>query len=193
MLLVEVELHIDADEGASVAERLIEKALDVLLHALLHLAGHLELRYGLLVDSLLVFLLVGVVQYLAGIVHDGDIFRREALDTVRRQIDDALDLFLGELLLEFQLQHDGCRRRFLVLLVEAVLGEHDMDPGPIDRRDLLDSTRQLSLERLQVIDFVLKLGDPELAVIEYLEALMAPGESLRRQIETSLMDILRRN
>ena len=63
----------------------------------------------------------------------------------------------------------------------------------IDGLDLLDGTRQLALQCLQVVDAVLELGHTEFAVIEDLESLVPVRKSLHGKVEACLMHIRRRN
>ena len=172
----------------SLAQRLIQHGLHVALHALLHLPGHIQLGHGLLAD-IVFFIVIRIVQNPAGLIHHGNIFRQKPLDAPGCQVDNALDFLLVQLHIRAQLQHDGCRSRLFILLVKAVLRQHDMHPGLFHGCNLLDGAGKLPLQCLQVVYLVLELRHAQLAVIKNLKALVAPRQAFRRQAQPCLVHI----
>ena len=190
--VVKVQLHTDAGKCTPFPERLIEQGLHLFLDVVLHLARHLKLGDGLCAKPLLI-LVVGIIQDLARIVDDRDVLRRQPLDAVCREVDNAFDFLFRQLCMWLQAQHNGSRRWLLLFFVKAVLGQHDVNTCFIDGLDLLDGARQLALQCLQVVDAVLELGHTEFAVIEDLESLVPVRKSLHGKVEACLMHIRRRN
>ena len=112
---------------------------------------------------------------------------------MRNKIHDALDLLLGQLHVRLELQHNGGRRRFLILLIKAVLRQDDVHASLLDRVNLFDRARQLTLQSLQIIDLVLKLCHTKLAVIKEFKSHVASRQSLGSQIQARAVDALRRD
>ena len=142
--MIKVKLYIHADERPTLPQRFIQKSLNIFLHAFLYFTGHLHLRDRFIADAFFL-IFVRVVQDLPRIVDDCDIFRRQALNTVRRQINDALNLFFRQFALRLETQHNRRRCRLLILFIQAVFRQNDMDAGLFDGGDLLDRSRQFSL------------------------------------------------
>ena len=153
---------------------------------------HVKLRERLDSNGFFI-LIVGIVQDLPCIVDNRDILRGQSLDAVRRKVDNPLDLLLRQLRVRLQAQHNRSRRRLLLFLIEAVLWQHNVDACLLNRLQLLNRTRQFPLKCLQIVDAVLEFGDSKLAVIEDLEALVPARQPLRREVQTRLVDVRRRN
>ena len=190
--IVKVQFYADARESTPLTKRLIEQGLYLLFDIILYFARHVELRERLDPDRVLI-LIVRVVQNLARVVNNRDVLGHQSLYAVRGKVDNTLDLFLGQLRIRLETQHNRSRCRLLLFFVEAVLRQNDMNAGLLDGLNLFNRTRQLALEGLKVIDAVLELRDAEFAVIEYLKTLVPARQSLRGKIKPRLMDVRRRN
>ena len=90
-------------------------------------------------------------------------------------------------------EHDRRRCRLFIFLVETVFGQNDVDARLFDRVNLFDRPSQLALKCLEIIDFVLKFGHTELAVVENLKAFRAARQAHRCQLKTFIVHIARQH
>ena len=68
-----------------------------------------------------------------------------------------------------------------------------MYSGLLYSLNLFNSTGQLALQRLEIVDLVLELGNAQLAIIKYLKALVTMRESLGSKLQSGFMNIGRGN
>ena len=194
-LFIKVELDAHARKRIARPETLIEHRLNVFLNVLADFLRHLDLRQRLHAHILLTehIGILFVVENIALLVDNRHVVRLQPLNAVADEIDDALDLLLLEPNIMIQHEHYRRRRRLLVLLIKTVLGQDDVHPRLLDRLNLFDRPRQLTLKRLQVIDLVLKLRHAQLAVVEYLKALRAARQAVDRQRESGIVHVAGQN
>ena len=94
---------------------------------------------------------------------------RHPLDAGGHQVDDGLDLLGREGAASFELEHDGRRRRGLLLDEEALVGQHEVHAGAFDLGQLRDGARQLALQGALVVDALDEIGLADVVLVEEFE------------------------
>ena len=126
----------------------------------------------------------------AMVVDHGDILGTQSFHARRHKMDNALHLALVQIASGLQTRHHRRGHCRSVLAQEnRLLGERDLDPRCFDRLDLLDTSRELTLHRALVVHLLDEIGDPEVALVEDLEAnAIARGKPLGSEPDTRLVN-----
>ena len=112
---------------------------------------------------------------------------------MRGKVDNALNFLFGQFRARLQAQHNRRRGGLFLFFVEAVLRQHDVYARLFNGIDLLNGSRQFALQRLEIVDTILKLGHTEFTVVKDLKPLVSARKPLCGEIEARLMDIRRRH
>ncbi|MNS68293.1 hypothetical protein D3C72_1015730 [compost metagenome] len=174
----EVQLHRDAHHGAAGAVDLVQEALHLGLDGGLAGAGQLHLLMQRLGGEAILDVTRVVAhalgEELAVVGHDGHVVGAQTGHRGGHQVDDALDLLLGEHAAGDELDHDRGRGGLLLLGEELLFGDVEQHRGVLDALDLADDARELAHDGAVVGGLLLEVGADE-AVRLVAEELAEPN------------------
>ena len=184
---VDVGRH--AHDRIAGADDLGKHGLDLLAKVVLHLLAVADLGGGGAEGRILLEVLR---KDMAVVVDHGDLVGQEALDGIRNEVADRVDL-VGLEPAPAEVDEDrGRRLDVLVGQEQPVFRLDDHHPGGAHALELRDRAAQFALDRPQVVRPLHKVAEAELALVEDLEPDAVPArKALGGEIHPELVDLVR--